>query len=159
MRWLDRSATAMRSPSGDQATPCGLSNCPVALLGRPEPITKSTVPLAWNTWTRLFCVSATAMRVPSGDQAGDATLMSCPVALPSDGPPVTLAPNAYESEPLPAWNTWMRPWPRSAVAIREPLGDQATACGRRNSPGPSPCDPTTRASERLAVSNTLMKLP
>ena len=101
---------------------------------------------------RWFCESATAMREPLGDQAGAATFMSCPVALPCDGPPVTLAPNAYASEPLAAWNTWIRPWPRSAVAIREPSCDHAAACGRARWPGPSPCDPIVRASERLIVS-------
>ena len=90
-RWLSRSATAMRDPSGEKAAFVGLSNWPVALPS--DPNASSNVPLEWKTWTRWFCVSATAIRVPSGDQSGTATLESCPVALPNEAPPVRFDPN------------------------------------------------------------------
>ena len=117
-----RSATAMRPPSGDQATDMGSLNVPLAAPSDPNSV--ASVPFGWSRRMRWLARSATAMRSPSGEYAIEGMN---PPNVTFVAPP---EPNTSASVPF-AWNSWMRRL-SSATAMRPPSGDQATARGVLN---------------------------
>ena len=153
------SATAIKPPSGDQATAPGALSCPSAEPDVAAPTLNASVRLAaWNTWTRSLPVSATAIKPPSGDQAADRGSLNSPSAPPR-------VPNLPANSPS-ALNTWTRSLPVSATASMPGDGSaggaggaNAMARGLRNTFACQPCSPNAWANVPFGWKNLMRLLP